>query len=191
MKDGVLRYAFVLGAVAVISAVLLVYSDDLTKGLIKEAERRDFLAGLNAVLPEFDNQPDIDAINIDNRTVYVAKKGGMVVGYAVEAVSKKGYGGDVAVIVGAKPDATIYGVTVARHTETPGLGDKIKTAAFTRLFSGRSLTESYAVKQDGGDIDSFSGATISPRAVCEAINKASAVLNEAIGNLTDEIKQLN
>ncbi len=180
MKNEVLRYALVLGLITVISAAILAYSHELTKDRIKEAVRRDFLAGLNAVLPEFDNQPDMDVINTDNATVYVARRGGDVVGYAVEAVSKKGYGGEITVVVGARPDATIHGVTVVRHSETPGLGDKIKLPSFTDLFIGGSVADKYAVKQDGGGIDSFSGATISPRAVCEAVNIADAVLYEVI-----------
>ncbi|MDR0453586.1 MAG: RnfABCDGE type electron transport complex subunit G [Deferribacteraceae bacterium] len=180
MKNNILRYSLVLGLITIISASILAYSYDLTKDRIKEAIRQDFLAGLKSVLPDFDNQPDSDAIITDNATVYLAKNGGAVVGYAVEAVSMKGYGGEISVIVGAKPDATIYRITVVRHTETPGLGDKIKAAAFTSLFSGGSLTGKYAVKRDGGDIDSFSGATISPRAVCEAVNNANKLLYEVI-----------
>jgi len=180
MNNDTLRYTFVLALITLISATILAYSYDLTKERIKEVLRQDFLAGLSSVLPEFDNQPDMDAVKTDNAVVYVAKKEGVIVGYAVEAISKKGYGGEVAVIVGATPDATIYGVTVTRHAETPGLGDKIKTTDFTSFFTNGPLTKKYVLRNDGGDIDSLSGATVSARAVCEAVNRANALLFEVM-----------
>jgi len=180
MNNEIIRYTLVLGLITILSATIIAYSHNLTKKPIDRELRKDFLAGLYCVLPEFDNEPDIDAVKIDNITVYVAKKEGAIVGYAVEATSKKGYSGEIAVIVGTKPNAVIYGITVVRHTETPGIGDKIEKVSFTSLFSGKSLNKKYAIRNDGGDIDSLSGATISSRAVCDAVNKANKLLLEVI-----------
>ncbi|MDR2883940.1 MAG: RnfABCDGE type electron transport complex subunit G [Deferribacteraceae bacterium] len=176
MRNDIIRYALTLSVIALLSALLMAFVYGLTKPAIDEARRQDFLIGLNAVLPEYDNSPDLDAIIIDNQSVYVAKKGGAIVGYAAVGHSPKGYGGTVSVIVGALADSTISGVVVVKHTETPGLGDRIITAAFLSIFEGSHISREYAVKADGGHVDQFSGATISPRAVCDAVNTANALL---------------
>ena len=86
----------------------------------------------------------------------------------------KGYGGDIGVMVGINTeDDSIVGIGVTTHAETPGLGSKAKDdPAFSDLFKGLSLKEAVKVKDDGGDIDSLSGATITSRGVCFAVTKA-------------------
>ena len=61
---------------------------------------------------------------------------------------------------------------VLAHKETPGLGDKIEARIdpWILQFAGKSLANTrLAVKKDGGDIDSFTGATITPRAVTNQV----------------------
>jgi electron transport complex protein RnfG len=173
-------YTLTLGLIALLAGLILTGVYKSTKEAIDAAMRQDFLSGLVAVLPEFDNEPDADAIEINGQQVYVARKGGEVAGYAVSGLSKKGYGGDINVLVGVTPDGAVYGVQVVSHKETPGLGDKISQLPFLELFKNGNIDKNYSVKADGGDIDQFSGATISPRAVCEAVNKANAVLREVL-----------
>lgn len=180
MKSDILRYALVLGIITVVAATVLAGVYNVTKDPIAEAVRQDFLTGLRVVLPPFDNAPDEDLYMADNTTIYVAKMGGEVVGYACEGVSRSGYGGPITVIVGATPEGAIYSVTVVSHTETPGLGDKIKNPDFLAGFKGESLAKKFSVQKDGGDIDQFSGATISPRAVCEAVNTAAEALSGGV-----------
>ena len=67
---------------------------------------------------------------------------------------------------------------VLSHTETPGLGDKIEPEkddwilGFNGLSFGNPPIESWKVKKDGGQFDAFSGATITPRAVVDALRLA-------------------
>jgi electron transport complex protein RnfG len=69
----------------------------------------------------------------------------------------------------------VLGVRVTRHTETPGLGDKIEArrAPWILDFNGKSLKAPvparWGVKKDGGDFDQFAGATITPRAIVTAV----------------------
>ena len=64
---------------------------------------------------------------------------------------------------------------VVTHRETPGLGDKIEVAkddwilGFNGLSLGNPPAEQWQVSKDGGRFDAFSGATITPRAVVQAI----------------------
>ena len=86
----------------------------------------------------------------------------------------KGYNGEIALLIGIAPDhETLLGVRVLAHKETPGLGDKIEARIdpWILQFAGKSLANTrLAVKKDGGDIDSFTGATITPRAVANQVN---------------------
>ena len=92
----------------------------------------------------------------------------------------KGYNGEIKLLIGIAPDhKTLLGVRVLAHKETPGLGDKIEARILPWIlqFSGLTLDNSRgAVKKDGGDIDSFTGATITPRAVT---NQIGSVLRAA------------
>ena len=69
------------------------------------------------------------------------------------------------------------GLRVIEHKETPGLGDKIdiKKSDWIRSFEGRSLENTeesgWAVKKDGGEFDQMTGATITPRAIVNAVYK--------------------
>ncbi|MFO7705024.1 MAG: FMN-binding protein, partial [Halopseudomonas sp.] len=61
---------------------------------------------------------------------------------------------------------------------TPGLGDKVQLNKSTWVldFNGTSLSmpapENWGVRKDGGDFDQFTGATITPRAVVQAVYRA-------------------
>ena len=70
-------------------------------------------------------------------------------------------------------------VRAVAHEETPGLGDRIDAAKsdWINRFSGRSLAdpdpERWAVRRDGGDFDQLTGATITSRAVVNAVRDAA------------------
>jgi hypothetical protein len=78
-------------------------------------------------------------------------------------------------LLGIDAQGTLTGVRVISHTETPGLGDKIETAKGDWIlgFDGLSLhkpdDQGWHVKKDGGQFDSFTGATITPRAVVKGL----------------------
>ena len=59
--------------------------------------------------------------------------------------------------------------------ETPGLGMKLNTPEFSGQFAGKDGT-ALKVRKDGGDIDAITSATITSRAVCNAIAVAVAKL---------------
>jgi electron transport complex protein RnfG len=153
----------------------------VTKDRIAEAYRQDFLKGLKVVLPNFDNEPDKEFKELDGRKIYIGRKGGEIFGYAVRSVSAKGYSGSIAVLVGVDTAGKILGIEILQHAETPGLGDKIEDKIWKDTFTGLDKDSNIAVKKDGGNIDGFSGATISPRAVCEAVNAALEFVGKAAG----------
>ena len=97
-------------------------------------------------------------------------------GYTAEGTCKDGYGGDITLMVGFKTDKkTVISYKVLAAAETPGLGMKLKTPEFADQFKGKDGS-SLKVKKDGGAIDAITGATITSRAVCRAIEDAQKKL---------------
>ena len=91
----------------------------------------------------------------------------------------KGYADDIRLIFGYDPRTrTLLGMKVLESTETPGLGDAIEAEksdwilGFEDRSLGRPARSGWAVKKDGGDFDQFTGATITPRAVVDALRQA-------------------
>ena len=80
--------------------------------------------------------------------------------------------------MGVDFNGTVLGTRVTEHHETPGLGDKIelRLSDWITHFAGKKISGAddahWAVKKDGGDFDQFTGATITPRAVVNAVKRA-------------------
>ncbi len=100
--------------------------------------------------------------------VYVADS---LIGYCVEAKAP-GFGGDIELMVGYNEAREVCGVSVVAHSETPGFGALAAEPAFLDQYKGKS---GEVVLGDG--IDAVSGATISSRAVTDAVNAASTALD--------------
>jgi electron transport complex protein RnfG len=187
IKD-ILKLIFALTLVCVVAALALVYAYNATKQAIAKQDRLAKLEAIRAALPLYDNEPDRPIekgggmVILNGKEYYIAKKEGEIVAVAFQESSKNGFSGLIEVMVGISPEGMITGIDIVRHLETPGLGSKIddpqENNPFKEQFKGRSLDNSklvdgeIKVKKDGGDIEAISGATISPRAVCEAVSKA-------------------
>ncbi|MEO0573821.1 MAG: RnfABCDGE type electron transport complex subunit G [Pseudomonadota bacterium] len=90
-------------------------------------------------------------------------------------ITAKGYSGPIQMMIGVTTDVRISGVRVITHSETPGLGDDIERSKsdWIESFNGmqvRGETDTqWALKRDGGSFDGFTGASITPRAVIQAV----------------------
>ncbi|AEI15093.1 electron transport complex, RnfABCDGE type, G subunit [Flexistipes sinusarabici DSM 4947] len=180
MKDSNFKMVLILCTVAAVAAFVLSLVNMVTREKIQQEYRQEFLNGLNAILPEYDNEPDKNFSKIKDKNIYIAKNDNKTVGYAIKSISSKGYSGDIVVLVGVKPDGRINGIEILRHAETPGLGAKITEESWQKSFDNLTVNDGIAVKKDGGIIDQFSGATISPRAVCEAVEKGLKFINKNV-----------
>jgi len=102
------------------------------------------------------------------RGAYVTESGGRVI-----EVAAKGYGGEFLVTVGVAADGAVTGVIVGENEETVGLGKNAEKPEFTDQFKGKN-EEIEVVKSGaaGSQIDALTGATITSRAVAEAVNEA-------------------
>ncbi|MDR2802431.1 MAG: RnfABCDGE type electron transport complex subunit G [Prevotellaceae bacterium] len=162
-----------------IAAVALGAAYVLTEKPIAAARLAKINQAIAEVTPPFDNSPSDEAkeVSIDGRTLrlFPAKKGGALVGIAVETATTKGFGGLITLMVGFLPDGAIYNTSVIAHAETPGLGDKIDKSKsdFSVQFEGKNPDSfKLAVKKDGGDVDAITASTISSRAFCDAVERA-------------------
>ncbi|MBZ4643890.1 MAG: rnfG [Deferribacteraceae bacterium] len=180
MRDNNFKMVIVLTVIAAIAAFVLSFVYSSTKDKIAEAYRQEFLRALVKVFPNYNNEPDKDINIVDGQNIYIAKMDDKVVGYAIKSTSSKGYGGDIDVLIAVSTDGKITGIEILRHAETPGLGDKIEDEWFKNLFKGLTAKDNIAVKKDGGIIDQFSGATISPRAVSEAVANGLKFIDDKI-----------
>lgn len=181
-----------LGLIAAVccSLVALAY---LYASPIVEKNKADYqLQILKAVLPHgfYDNNILNDTIKVkglsgtDVLIVHVAKLRGIVQGFVFPVTTEEGYSGPIELVVGIDKNGNLLGVRVVNHQETPGLGDKVDSNKSNWIleFSGKNLenpTENFwKVKKDGGVFDSFTGATITPRAVVKKIKESLLYFKE-------------
>ncbi|MDY6848951.1 MAG: RnfABCDGE type electron transport complex subunit G [Thermodesulfobacteriota bacterium] len=195
MKD-MARLVIVLTLITVCAGLVLSLVENFTREPIAEQRRLETLRALSAVLPEFDNSPDQDRVVISagmdkkgkpvERTFYLGRSDGKINGIAFEVVAPDGYSGEIVVMAGVRPDGTLVAVEILRHSETPGLGDKIEEDWFKRQFKGKRLDSAdWRVKKDGGDFDEITGATISPRAVVGALRRGLEFFHENRGAIIE------
>ena len=103
-----------------------------------------------------------------------------VAGYAVPGLTAKGYGGNIRLMVGLNPDRTVISYQVLAAAETPGLGSNLSTPAFIARFKDQPAA-SVKVTKDGGKIEALTSATITSRAVCDAVADAAQRIDRIEG----------
>ena len=166
-----------------------------TKPAIEASAAEEKMKLVDEVLPrtEYDNALLADTITLpptpelnlsEPSTLYRARKAGQPVGLVFEAVAPDGYAGKIRLVIAIRNNGQVAGVRITQHKETPGLGDYIelkkdknKARPWITQFQGMSLAEvtdkEWKVKKDGGRIEYYAGATVTPRAVSKAIFKAA------------------
>lgn len=106
-----------------------------------------------------------------------------IAGYAVPGLTAKGYGGNIRLMVGLNPDRTVISYQVLAAAETPGLGSNLTTPAFISRFKDQPAA-SVKVTKDGGKIEALTSATITSRAVCDAVADAAQRIDRIEGKAT-------
>ena len=185
MKSTLFNMVAVLFTVTLIASAGVGAVNMITADAIAEANAAATTAAVANVLPEFD-KTDISEQTIDDMTivVYTATKGSETVGYAVESMTKNGFGGAIRLMVGFGADGKILNVNVLQQAETPGLGTKMTEDGNVLLGSiqnKNSWEVDFKVKKDGGELDALTAATISSRAYYEAVARAYEAYKVACG----------
>lgn len=190
LESTFLNMVLSLVLIAVVAAAGLAGIYSLTKDKIEDQQNQKRQAAIReVVLPNAEATVEIqitsDTIlaeegNDKKWVIHNIHQDGQFIGAAVET-SGTGFGGEQKLMVGFNPEGEIINYTVLEHQETPGLGDKIsnwfKTEKGNQDIRGRKGGE-LLVKQDGGDVDAITAATISSRAFLKAIREAYSAFKE-------------
>lgn len=204
LREHIKNASLLLAAFALVGTGLVAITDALTKERIAENQRHALLSSLNRLIAaeRIDNDLYTDKKTIQDErlgtseaiNVYLARKDAQPVAAVFSAIAPNGYNGKIDLLIGINMDGTIAGVRVTNHKETPGLGDKIEVekSDWIRSFDGKSLSNTantdWGVKKDGGQFDQFTGATITPRAIVQAVHNALIYFDEHRFELFEEEK---
>jgi len=154
--------------VAIVCSVILSFVYSYTEPLIAETQNQMTLGGLKQVInvQEF--------VEIIPDTLWEAVDSSGILTGIVFRVFPQGYGGPIPITVGLDLNGKITGIRIASAAEglkeTPGLGVKITEPEFKDQFIGKCAPE-VQLRNDGGEIDAITAATISSRAVCNGVKK--------------------
>jgi len=176
--------ALSLTVIALVSSALLGFVNELTREPIALSNLNKKLNAIKQVVPEFTNNPNDEMYMLptgegDSLEIYPAKKDDVIVGYAVNTYTSKGFSGNISLMAGFKPDGTIINISVLDHKETPGLGTKMTEPGFKDQFIDKNPSGfELKVKKDGGPVDAITAATISSRAFCDAVQRAFNTLQK-------------
>lgn len=199
MLDTMRKYGMTLTLFAAASTGMTAAINQLTKSTIAEQAVMQQKALFSQVLPtdSYNNALQNSCYLVDapelgkgKHKVYIARKDDTPVGAILEATAPDGYSGVIQLLVGADFNGTVLGTRVTEHHETPGLGDKIelRISDWITRFAGKKIEGAndthWAVKKDGGDFDQFTGATITPRAVVNAVKRAGLYAQSLPGQLS-------
>lgn len=186
LKRTTITYALILAFVALVCTLITLAMYALTQDKIQQVMENQQKQLLSEVLPpNFADNDQLKSCYIPNNNkqladiskLYLAKKQNKTVAYLFETTAPDGYSGNIRILVAVTPEREVLGVRVLEHHETPGLGDKIETRlsdwilAFSNKQFNLNELDKWAVKKDGGEFDQFAGATITPRAVVNAVKK--------------------
>lgn len=195
MFSTISRNAYLLGAFAVACTGSIAIVNEFTQPIIAQQEQQALLKMLNQLIPAdlYDNDIVASCFTVTDKNLlgtaepqqaFIAKKDNRPIALMLKTTTMSGYAGRVNLVVGIYEDARIAGVRVLKHSETPGLGDKIQTNksdwvySFDDKFYQEEQQSRWEVKQNGGDFDAFTGATITPRAVVFAVKDALIYFQE-------------
>ena len=161
MKD-IIKPIVVLASICLIVTALLAYVNMVTAPIIKEAQDKEAAQARSEVLSE---AKDFEKLDVDKLPEGVTEvyKGSDNSGY-VFMLTQKGYGGDIKLICGIRPDGSIEAVKTLLHSETGGIGSKV-------VDNGSGYHDNYKGKtaSDYASVDGVTGATISSTAYKKAL----------------------
>ncbi len=193
----IIKMIVVLSLIAATTGAALSYINQVTAKPIAAAEFQYLKEpALKSILPAYDNNlvEDQRIIQIGEGetareiTVYPAKKDGKLLAIAFETFAGS-FGGDLGAMVGYDLETKrLSGVSITTMSDTPGLGTRTKEPKFIDQFKNVPLEVTLSLKADGGGIDAVTGASISSRAVCKAVNDAIGIIRDNGEKIISEVK---
>jgi electron transport complex protein RnfG len=184
-EAGVFRGGITLAVIAAVCTALVAVTYLATRDRIVANEKARLERSLKPALSglSYDSNltdsllvipPPNDLPGTDEALVYRVYAGRNPVA-ALFVVNARGYSGPIRVLVGVDADGVVTGVSVLEHRETPGLGDRMEPdkSDWILQFDDRRLGDpplaGWSIRRDGGDFDQFTGASVTPRAIVNAV----------------------
>ena len=174
-KESTLKNMLIaLMVIAIVSGGVLGFIYNLTKPAIDQVEANKNLKAINEVLKTDVEIVKTETLVIEDLTYNLAFDAeNNFIGAAVKTYSMNGFGGKIELMVGLLKNGIINKVSILSQAETPGLGANMVNDKFKGQFDGKDPKQfTLRVKKDGGDVDAITAATISSRAVSEALQRA-------------------
>ena len=190
--------------ITVIAGLLLGVVYTVTYEPIQAAQNATTIAAYKQVFPDaadFQENPDGVALIeanaaplaeqgfgnvLNDKVVNAVDANGQVVGHIINASSKDGYGGLVSISVGIQADnQTVNGIAFLSISESAGLGMNARDTDWYKQFNGKKGEKFEVTKAGDGELDNnkinaISGATITSRAVTNAVNAALYFVNNGL-----------
>lgn len=188
MKD-----AGILFAITLIAGIVLGFVYELTKEPIRIQEEKAVQEACRAVFAEaaaFEETElapseqlaqELAQDGVKIGTVYDAKDAdGALMGYVLQSTSSEGYGGNITLYVGVTLEGRMNGISILDISETPGLGMQAEDVLVPQFQNKKASAFTYTKSGSKADseIDAISGATITTRAVTNAVNGGLRTVNE-------------
>ncbi len=183
-----LKEAGALLAITLVAGLLLGFVYELTKKPREYQKELAIQKACSEVMPGAENYKELDytlsaelseelaGTGVTIGTVYEAYgTGGSFEGYVIESTSSEGYGGDIVLYLGVRPseeENLLTGVSILSISETAGLGMRAEEVLVPQ-FADKNVSSFVYTKQGAthdNEIDAISGATITTKAVTNAVN---------------------
>lgn len=195
--SAMLKDAVILLAITLISGLILGFVYQITKDPIAAQEAKAIQEACAAVFPDatdvtFEETAytpsaqltgELADTGVEIGTIYEALGGdGSTQGYVVESTTKEGYGGSIVIYVGISADGVVNGISILEISETPGLGMNAEEVLVPQFAGKDAATFTYTKTGSTSpqEIDAISGATITTKAVVNAVNGAVRVVTEEL-----------
>ena len=153
---------------ALTCAFLLAFTHQITQETIKSNQRNYEERVLREMVNGAEVEKSISGYNVFRNETQV--------GTIEPFMTRRGYNGEIDLLIAltmksSTQDREIISVRVTYHEETPGIGDKIEpnVSSWIHQFAGKSTLYTNWTLSPKGDVDAISGATITSRAVTNAI----------------------
>lgn len=194
-----LKEAAILFVITLVSGILLGFVYELTKEPIRVQKEKAVQEACMAVFPGAEQEgitfseytytigeilsSQLAENGVSVGTVYKALgRDGSLCGYVVESMSSRGYGGNIVLFTGVDSDGKVGGVSILTISETAGLGMEAPNVLVPQ-FAGRQAEQFSYTKsgsQSDAEVDAISGATITTKAVVNAVNGGILVAKELL-----------
>lgn len=196
MKD-----AFVLFAITLFAGLVLGVVYEITKEPIAAQQEKARQEAFAEVFEEAESFEKTEGITKESTEAFLAKEGisGVTIEEAVQAVGKdktalgycitvtshEGYGGDIKLTLGITMEGSLNGISILEISETPGLGMKAESDLKPQFAQKNAERFEYTKTGAAADnqIDAISGATITTKAVTNAVNAGLTFFKEYLGEV--------